>query len=799
MNRIFSVVLLVSVSSTNLMAWGLVRERPVWLHDALAETARIGQQIRESLREVKFFSLGSALTPLGRIGANYHEQINERYKRINALRREALSKRQQGKASEALEAEEELLELIELGALPEGLQQEEASQLNLDVMEAAPGKLFLFGDGREHLVPGVRLAPGQSASSSSSPTSSLATPLQPQDLASDCHECHKKFSFFKRKYNCRACGEIVCSDCLVASIPTLGYPDSKKACGSCVEKYRKTQQVRPQAERVQELVSEFEQQANVNTSTRDTILSAAGTVLNSLSSMVPAPFDSVVSMAQNVVSLAQTAASNRAESERLAARISRINMAMMKLLKEGDTPLAQRAANDLKKVFEDAIKLLEKFQQDSNRTFVERVQATWQQYSCSTADQFNSIHNDLTMIMNDRQFALTVDQKNRMQAPSLDEIKSSFQEELSHVSEEIKRQSETMGHRLTQLESNLQHYLDEFLHVQSRPISSLCSFKKFLELDPHSLKQVLIGLALPEYEQIINFLHSKMVTGQWFMNEENKVRSIIEGGMSDVQAVKDAYSESYKCLKHTVVERFQKELQDLNMRAQNFPALERQECKNLEMEESTDRHLLISGFIERAASLLSDENQLLRESVALEEQRYRSSLEGQEFEELSVRLKAAKMVRTPPRNVSLAHKEQSIAGFKQLRGLEWRVYRGDRIEDSRQVPIIESAEVDAVAGSVANAGWRLPTIWELENLFLEGRSADFQVDLNFAWSSTLIDGVAVMGDKWRLNLLNGGLCSRYLGYRGIILFVRELKSERVRTGRLAAMSRTGSWEDLCNE
>jgi serine/threonine protein kinase len=129
-------------------------------------------------------------------------------------------------------------------------------------------------------------------------------------------------------------------------------------------------------------------------------------------------------------------------------------MALIKLAKEGDTPLAQRAAKDLQRVFDDAINLLKKFQPDQSRTFMEQIKATWTQYSGGTVQKFNDLHNELTIIMNNRAFALSMEEKNRMTPPTIDEIKEGVRQELDHVVLEVKRVGEEKGQRLEQLDGS---------------------------------------------------------------------------------------------------------------------------------------------------------------------------------------------------------------------------------------------------------------------------------------------------------------------------------------------------------
>ncbi|MBH1988667.1 MAG: hypothetical protein I8H72_01365, partial [Myxococcaceae bacterium] len=143
MNQIFVSIFFVFALSPNLFAWNLLGYRPAWLQDAWSEVARMGQQIRDSVREVKPLSLGSAWVPLTRIGDDYIAQMIQRDKRMKELRQKMHRLRQIDKASEASAAEEELLRLIELGALPEKRSKTGALKIGLELRDATPGELSL--------------------------------------------------------------------------------------------------------------------------------------------------------------------------------------------------------------------------------------------------------------------------------------------------------------------------------------------------------------------------------------------------------------------------------------------------------------------------------------------------------------------------------------------------------------------------------------------------------------------------------------------------------------------------------
>ncbi|MBH1989052.1 MAG: DUF1566 domain-containing protein [Myxococcaceae bacterium] len=193
MNPIFVSIFFVFALSPNLLAWNLFGHRPAWLQDARSEMARMGQQIRDSVRELKLFSLGSAWVPLTRIGDDYIAQMSQRNNRIKELRREIHRLRQIGKACEA--AEEELLRLIELGTLPEK-RQERALEMGLDLTDAAPGELSLPVSGEKHSVPGICFIPG---AGDPSPQSEPFAGDVGQDLSDPWAPGETNEPFFKRK------------------------------------------------------------------------------------------------------------------------------------------------------------------------------------------------------------------------------------------------------------------------------------------------------------------------------------------------------------------------------------------------------------------------------------------------------------------------------------------------------------------------------------------------------------------------------------------------------------------------
>ncbi|MBH1988797.1 MAG: RNA-binding protein [Myxococcaceae bacterium] len=174
MNPVFASIFFVFALSQNVSAWNALGHRPAWLPDPWSAAVEIGRQIQNSVQEMKPFSLGSAWVPLIRVGHDYIEQMTQRRQRIKELRQEIHRLRQIGKASEALEAEEELLRLIELGTLPEKLQKAGAWKLGTGLTDAAPGELSLPAPGAKYEVPGVRWVPAVGALSAQPESSSAS-------------------------------------------------------------------------------------------------------------------------------------------------------------------------------------------------------------------------------------------------------------------------------------------------------------------------------------------------------------------------------------------------------------------------------------------------------------------------------------------------------------------------------------------------------------------------------------------------------------------------------------------------
>jgi hypothetical protein len=56
----------------------------------------------------------------------------------------------------------------------------------------------------------------------------------------NCFLCHKSFGLFRRRYNCKSCGNPMCSKCCPYQtvIVSLGYSKKQNLCKDCVNEYR---------------------------------------------------------------------------------------------------------------------------------------------------------------------------------------------------------------------------------------------------------------------------------------------------------------------------------------------------------------------------------------------------------------------------------------------------------------------------------------------------------------------------------------------------------------------------------
>ena len=113
---------------------------------------------------------------------------------------------------------------------------------------------------------------------------------------------------------------------------------------------------------------------------------------------------------------------NSAESCLIADRISRLTFVMLKLSSNpGSFGGAKIFAEQLLGVFAEAVKLLEKFQPIAKQNgFIQIITSCIAMYSESSINLFHDIHNQLTTIMLDRTFALSVAEEDALRPPTLE-------------------------------------------------------------------------------------------------------------------------------------------------------------------------------------------------------------------------------------------------------------------------------------------------------------------------------------------------------------------------------------------
>lgn len=65
----------------------------------------------------------------------------------------------------------------------------------------------------------------------------------PDDRARECADCKQRFTQFRRKHHCRACGQVFCSDCTKQRIclPQFGYTNPERVCENCFHHNRMRQ------------------------------------------------------------------------------------------------------------------------------------------------------------------------------------------------------------------------------------------------------------------------------------------------------------------------------------------------------------------------------------------------------------------------------------------------------------------------------------------------------------------------------------------------------------------------------
>lgn len=284
-------------------------------------------------------------------------------------------------------------------------------------------------------------------------------PWKPSDYVTNCDICKKGFSFFTRKRHCRACGDVVCSSCISGKkIAVIGYKTPESVCATCAETFEST--VNMPVEKVNALCSDY-RKAAASASSGTAALTTAQVMLEAAAKVLPAPFSVIAHASLKVVQLGMNAAVNRAESQRLASRIARINFAIVGISTSANTPFLRQCAANLTSVFNEAVCLLEQFQSgDTRGGFIDRVKAKWQQYSAGTASKFNDIHTELTTIIMDRSLALGGDDRSALaDAPSIEEITSCVRNELIHVVSEVQKIGSETGEKLDDIQKQLQHIL----------------------------------------------------------------------------------------------------------------------------------------------------------------------------------------------------------------------------------------------------------------------------------------------------------------------------------------------------
>ncbi|XP_048584999.1 uncharacterized protein LOC5520963 isoform X2 [Nematostella vectensis] len=59
----------------------------------------------------------------------------------------------------------------------------------------------------------------------------------PDERVKECHDCKQRFTRFKRKHHCRACGQVFCGDCSKQRVPLpqFGYTSAERVCETCYQ------------------------------------------------------------------------------------------------------------------------------------------------------------------------------------------------------------------------------------------------------------------------------------------------------------------------------------------------------------------------------------------------------------------------------------------------------------------------------------------------------------------------------------------------------------------------------------
>jgi serine/threonine protein kinase len=342
---------------------------------------------------------------------------------------------------------------------------------------------------------------------------------KPNGDADHCNQtgCPNIFGYWWRRHHCRACGEIFCSSCLRNRIMCSGYTTPELACDSCivdaqslgaaVPSHASSTQasVDPAVQTVQTAQTNQQLPATAPQGTssvsfdvvavqalckafKPQVMTAgynvafgAKSMLEEAALFLPDPFNAVCTVSAQVIGLAINSVVNSAESCRLANRVARVSYGILLLVgNPGGFNGASELADHLLAVFNDAIKLLQQFQHDTSkeRTFVEIIQQKFMLYSTNTIDEFNSIHNRLTVAIQDRTFVASVAHEmdpSSAPAPTLDQIQQSLQREVAHVVEAVKQEGV-----LHHIESKLSNLLQTMSNISgSRSVDCV--------LDPHAV------------------------------------------------------------------------------------------------------------------------------------------------------------------------------------------------------------------------------------------------------------------------------------------------------------------------
>lgn len=319
---------------------------------------------------------------------------------------------------------------------------------------------------------------------------------KPDSDAINCCNCQRSFNIFLRKHHCRACGEIFCKRCLPTKIICIGYSSPELACVKCVgtstttalsSNNQKKDEGTPtrtssyDVAKIQALCETFKPSSSDG---GRNYISIAQLLVEQAQPIVPAPFNGVCVIASTLLSYANNAVINSAEANRLANRVSYLSYAILQLVCDpGNFDGAKIIADQMLTIFDDAVSLLEKFQPDTrDRSFIDMIKKKFTLYSSDAADDFASIHESLTMIMQDRLFVASIaKEKELASAPTLSQIQEGIKREVTHILETVKKSEQDDGIRLEHIESQLSSVMTSLsaaipLNLQSKDIITLDPF-----------------------------------------------------------------------------------------------------------------------------------------------------------------------------------------------------------------------------------------------------------------------------------------------------------------------------------